>query len=108
MPFVPADLLRALVEHRRRFTAFAAVPVTDAPTGMEPFCACYAAACGPALDRVLHAGTHGAAAFVRSLPRVSWLSRAAVEAFGDPARTFLSVNTREDLARAQSLLQPAG
>ena len=35
--------------------------------------------------------------------RVARLSHAEVAAFGDPARMFANVNTREDLARLEEL-----
>lgn len=106
MPFVTGALLRELARRCTAHEAQACVPESTSPVGMEPFCACYAAACLPALDAALDAGTVGAARFVRSLARVEWLSVGQSREFGDPDRIFFSVNTSADLARAEAMAAP--
>ena len=103
MPFVTPALLRELARRCPAGAADAAVPVSASPVGMEPFCACYTRACLAPLERALVAGAFGAAAFVRTIPRVAWLTDHDVRAFGDPARLFFSVNTRDDLERAEAM-----
>ena len=106
MPFVTGALLRELARRCTEHEAQACVPESTSPTGMEPFCACYAPACLPALEAALDAGTVGAARFVRSLDRVEWLSAPQSREFGDPDRIFCSVNTPADLARAEAMAAP--
>lgn len=106
MPFVTADLLRALRDRCAATGAWACFPESDSPVGMEPFCACYTPACLPTLETALRAGPVGGARFARSLAHAAWLPDAAVREFGDPARLLFSVNTPADLARAATLAAP--
>ena len=93
MPFVPAELLRALrTLGEQGFDA--AVPRGDAAHGLEPLCAYYTPACTGAIERCLDAGDRRAISFYADV-RVAQLDAPLVARFGDPARTFLSVNTPE-------------
>jgi molybdopterin-guanine dinucleotide biosynthesis protein A len=103
MPFVSAPLLRELARRCASEGADACFPESPSPVGLEPFCACFAPACLPALEQALAAGRTGGAQFARSLTRAAWLRAPDVAAFGDPARLFLSVNTAADLARAEAM-----
>ena len=103
MPFVSAPLLRELGRRCASEDADACFPESPSPVGLEPFCACFAPSCLPALEAALAAGQTGGAQFARSLPRAVWLRPRDVAAFGDPARLFLSVNTPADLARAEAM-----
>ncbi len=103
MPFVPAPLLRELARRCVSEAADACFPESLSPVGLEPFCACFAPSCLPALDVALRSGRAGGAQFARSLPRTAWLRAHEVAAFGDPARVFLSVNTTADLVRADAM-----
>ncbi len=103
MPFLTDRLLRELVRRRAAADADACFPESPSPFGLEPFCACYAPACIPALERALRSGNPGGARFARSLDRVAWMPAADTTAFGDPARLFFSVNTPDDLRRAEAM-----
>lgn len=109
MPFVPADLLRALLE---RATAAggsydAVLPESEGRRGLEPLCAVYGPACAPAIARRLDQGDLKAIAFHPDV-RVGILPLAAVQRFGDPAELFFNVNTPDDLARAEAIWQRRG
>lgn len=98
MPFVPAGLLRALRElGEQGFDV--AVPQGPTAHGLEPLCAYYTPACISPIERRLDAGDLRAIAFYPDV-RVAQLDADVVARFGDPARTFLNVNTPDDLAQA--------
>src|SRR5882762_3333913 len=104
MPFVPEALLRALVEGAGAgagtYDVF--LPESSGPRGLEPLCAVYGPACGPAIARRLDSGDLKAISFHADV-RVGILSLAEVRAFGDPDELFFNVNTPDDLARAEEL-----
>ena len=70
--------------------------------GVEPLCAWYSSRCLPAVTAALDAGDRRVVAFHGAV-RVARLSHTEVAGFGDPARMFANVNTREDLARLEEL-----
>lgn len=100
MPFVPAGLIRALADGLA--TADACLPASEGRRGMEPLCAAYGPACGPAIEQVLAAGERRAIAF-HHLVRVGILHGDAVRRFGDPGVLFFNVNTSDDLQRAEAM-----
>ncbi|MGH7701218.1 MAG: molybdenum cofactor guanylyltransferase [Gemmatimonadales bacterium] len=100
MPFVAADLLRALVEGAAGFDAF--LPESGGRRGLEPLCAVYGPACGPAIERALARGDLRAIGFHPDV-RVGTLSLDDVRRYGDPDALFFNVNTPDDLARAEAL-----
>ncbi|HEY3220609.1 MAG TPA: molybdenum cofactor guanylyltransferase [Gemmatimonadales bacterium] len=104
MPFVPEALLRALIDGATagRFDAF--LPESSGRRGLEPLCAVYGPACGPAIARRLETGDLKAISFHAEVS-VGILSLAQVRGFGDPAELFFNVNTPEDLERAEVLWQ---
>ena len=101
MPFVPAPLLVALGGHLARHDV--AIPASGGPRGMEPLCAGYGPAAGPAMAKSLDLGDLRAIAFHPAV-RVRVLSGAEVRRFGDPDRIFFNVNTPDDLVRAQGMM----
>ncbi len=103
MPFVSVGLLRELVRRCAADGADACFPESPSPVGLEPFCACFAPSCLPALEQALAAGRSGGAQFARAISGATWLRPHDVAAFGDPARLFLSVNTAADLAAAEAM-----
>ncbi len=107
MPFVSGALLRELARRCASEGADACFPESPSPVGLEPFCACFAPTCLPALREALESSRSGGAQFARALPRATWLRASEVAAFGDPARLFLSVNTPADLARAEAMCAEA-
>jgi molybdopterin-guanine dinucleotide biosynthesis protein A len=100
MPFVPASLLRALAAGLA--DADACLPQSDGPRGVEPLCAAYGPACGPAIAAALAAGDLRAVGFHDRI-KVGILSTTQVRALGDPAALFFNVNTADDLAEADGL-----
>ncbi len=65
--------------------------------GVEPLCAWYSRRCLPAIERTLDAGDLRVVGFHEQV-RVQRLPLPRVQDFGDPARMFSNVNTREELA----------
>lgn len=105
MPFVTADLLRALVDGSAGFDAF--LPESGGRRGLEPLCAVYGPACGPAIERALERGDLRAIGFHTDV-RVGTLPLDRVRGFGDPDALFFNVNTPDDLARAEDLWRRHG
>jgi molybdopterin-guanine dinucleotide biosynthesis protein A len=105
MPFVPAPLLRALADGLAE--ADACLPESGGPRGMEPLCAAYGPAAGPAIAAALDAGDLRAIAFHDRI-KVGILSPVAVRTFGDPAVMFFNVNTADNLAEADALWRRLG
>ncbi|HEU5170350.1 MAG TPA: molybdenum cofactor guanylyltransferase [Gemmatimonadales bacterium] len=100
MPFVSAELLRALAAGLRAYDAF--LPESDGRRGVEPLCAAYGPACAAAIAASLDAGDLRAIGF-HSRIRVGTLPLEEVRRLGDPERLFFNVNTADELARAEAL-----
>lgn len=99
MPFVPAALLRALAGGLAH--ADAVVPESSgSPRGVEPLCAAYGPACGPAIRAALARGDQRAIGFHPDV-RVTLLPTSQVLMYGDPDVLFFNVNTAEDLQHAE-------
>jgi molybdopterin-guanine dinucleotide biosynthesis protein A len=103
MPFVPATLLRALLDLAARRDADAVFPRSASPHGFEPFCGFYSARLLPRLARYLDEGGGAAHDFVARLDGVHYLSAPDIAQLGDAGRFFLSVNTPGDLERARAI-----
>jgi len=104
MPFVPEELLRALVQGQAAGKYDAFLPESSGRRGLEPLCAVYGPACGPAIERRLETGDLKAISFHGDV-RVGILPLAQVRGFGDPDELFFNVNTPDDLERAEALWQ---
>jgi molybdopterin-guanine dinucleotide biosynthesis protein A len=106
MPFVPEALLRALADGAAAGNYDAFLPESSGRRGLEPLCAVYGPACGPAIERRLERGDLKAISFHADV-RVGILSLAEVrQAAGggdEPDELFFNVNTPDDLARAEAL-----
>ena len=102
MPFVPEALLKALIDGRAAGNYDAFLPESSGRRGLEPLCAVYGPACGPAIERRLETGDLKAISFHADV-RVGILSLAQVRVFGDPDELFFNVNTPDDLERAEAL-----
>lgn len=98
MPFVPVELLRALVAEGEH--ADVVVPESGSRRGVEPLCAYYGPACVPAIERRLEAGDKRVIGFYDDV-RVVHLPAAEVAAFGDPGVMFLNVNSPDELGQAE-------
>lgn len=105
MPFVSAPLIRALADGLA--TADACLPPSSGPRGLEPMCAGYGPACGPAIEATLDAGDLRAIGFHPRI-KVGILSPEQVRALGDPALLFFNVNTPADLVEADQLWRKHG
>jgi molybdopterin-guanine dinucleotide biosynthesis protein A len=99
MPFVTAALLGALVEGAAGCDVF--LPESDGRRGVEPLCAVYGPACGPAIERQLARGDLRAIGFHDEV-KVGTLPLERVRALGDPEMLFFNVNTPADLVRAEA------
>jgi molybdopterin-guanine dinucleotide biosynthesis protein A len=100
MPFVTPELLRALVEGSVTSDAF--LPESDGRRGVEPLCAVYGPACGPAIERQLARQDLRAIGFHADV-KVGTLPLERVRAYGDPDVLFFNVNTPADLERAEAV-----
>ena len=107
MPFVPPELLRTLVGGFIGGGYDAFLPASGGRRGVEPLCAVYGPACGPAIARRLDAGELQAISFHDDV-RVGILSLAQVQEFGDPEELFFNVNTPDDLAQAEAVWRQRG
>lgn len=100
MPFVAPTLLGELRVRAR--SGYSAVVPESAAGQLEPTCALYAESCRLNLERWLDSGRSGASAFLMQCPDVLRIPVAEVSRFGDPARLFFSINTREALEQAKA------
>jgi molybdopterin-guanine dinucleotide biosynthesis protein A len=100
MPFVPAALIRELGEGLSGVDV--SIPASGGRRGVEPLCAGYGPATGPAMAEALDRGDLRAIAFHGAV-RVRILSESEVRQFGDPDRLFFNVNTADDLVRANGM-----
>jgi len=105
MPFVPAGLVAALAGMLGQ--ADVAIPESDSRRGLEPLCAAYGPACGPAIRAALARGDNRAIGF-HSDVRVARMPRERVLQYGDPEVVFFNVNQPEDLVRGESLCRAPG
>jgi len=100
MPFVPAALVRALAEGLS--DADVVIPESASRRGIEPLCAAYGPACGPAIRSALAQGDRRAIGFHQRV-RVARLPTATVLNYGDPGVLFFNVNAPGDLRQAEAL-----
>jgi molybdopterin-guanine dinucleotide biosynthesis protein A len=105
MPFVTTGLLQALVTGAAGLDAY--LPESDGRRGVEPLCAVYGPACGPAIERQLERGDLRAIGFHADV-KVGTLPLERVRTFGEPDELFLNVNTPEDLERAEVVWRRRG
>jgi molybdopterin-guanine dinucleotide biosynthesis protein A len=100
MPFVPAALLRGLAAGLG--SADAVLPESGSRRGLEPLCAAYGPACGPAIRAALARGDRRAIGFHPDVT-VARLGAGVVLKCGDPGVLFFNVNAPGDLQRAEAL-----
>jgi molybdenum cofactor guanylyltransferase len=100
MPFMSELLLRTLADGLDRNDAV--LPQSDSRRGLEPLCAAYGPACGPAIEQSFETGDLRAISFHGRI-RVGILPLEQVRALADPDLLFFNVNTADDLTRADDL-----
>lgn len=105
MPFVATGLLAELAEGLGE--ADAVLPESDSRRGLEPLCAAYGPACGPAIRAALARNDRRAIAFHAAV-KVARLARERVLQYGDPGVLFFNVNTPDDLERAEAIWRARG
>jgi molybdopterin-guanine dinucleotide biosynthesis protein A len=105
MPFVPAALLRELAAGLT--SADAVIPESGSRRGLEPLCAAYGKACGPAIRAALARDDQRAIGFHQDV-RVARLPAESVLKYGDPHVLFFNVNAPEDLQHAEALCRARG
>jgi molybdopterin-guanine dinucleotide biosynthesis protein A len=99
MPFVSGALLGEMRRVGESEGFDAVLPESDGSRrGVEPLCAWYSHRCLPAVEATLDAGDLRVIGF-HDRVRVQRLPLERVSDFGDPARLFANVNTRDDLAQ---------
>ena len=102
MPFLSAGLLECILENAVH--ADAVMPESAGPRGVEPLVAWYSVACLPAIAAASRRGDHRLISFHPAV-RVIRIPLADVRTFGDPARMFMNLNTPEDRALADAVLE---
>lgn len=100
MPFVPPELLEALIRGAEGFDAF--VPESTGPQGVEPLCAVYGPDCAQVIRTFLVNEDYRATGFLDSV-NTGKMPLSEVEKFGDPETLFFNVNTPSELKRAEEL-----
>ncbi len=100
MPLVPAKLLSWLAQLEER------VAVCEVGGRLEPLLGRYSPEVSEQLAESLAAGASMRDAVAALDPFV--IAEERVARFGDPARIFFNVNSREDLERAEQLLAAGG
>lgn len=100
MPLVPAKLLSWLAQLEER------VAVCEVSGRLEPLLGRYSPGVSAQLAESLAAGASMRDAVAALDPFV--IAEERVARFGDPARIFFNVNSREDLERAEQLLAAGG
>ncbi len=100
MPFISADLLKALIESSNDYDAY--LPMNGDSGEVEPLCAVYGPACrGPIRER-LAGEDFRASGFLHEV-RSGTLQPEETERHGDPKTLFFNVNTAADLATAEDM-----
>ncbi len=103
MPFVPADLLKELIQRAAAYDAV--VPESKgSESDLEPLCAVYGPGCLSPIRSQFVDEDFRAQGFLDAV-RVGRLPYQDVERFGDPDLLFFNVNTPDDLKQAQEYWQ---
>jgi molybdopterin-guanine dinucleotide biosynthesis protein A len=102
MPFITGELIQALAQGLSSHDAY--LPESDGRRGVEPLCAAYGPACGPAIEASFERGDLRAIAFHQAI-NAGILPLSRVQTLGEPAHLFFNLNTPDDLAEANALWQ---
>jgi len=102
MPFVSADLLKALIRRSGSFDAVLPESRGEEEVSLEPLCAVYGPGCLAPIRHRLADEDFRVQGFLDSV-KLGKLSCEEVQDFGDPSTMFFNVNTPEDLKQAEEL-----
>lgn len=102
MPFVPRELLAALVRGAGGYDVF--LPESGGRRGVEPLCGVYGPACVAAIRARIDLEDFRAVGFHEAV-RVGTLALTEVAQYGDVDTMFFNVNTADDLEHAEALCQ---
>jgi molybdopterin-guanine dinucleotide biosynthesis protein A len=105
MPFVPPELLRALVAGADAYDVF--LPESSGKRGVEPLCGVYGPASGPPIKDRIDQEDFRAIGFHDTV-KVGTLPLGEVSRYGDPALLFYNVNTAKELAEAEAMWRQRG
>ncbi|MEX1247558.1 MAG: molybdenum cofactor guanylyltransferase [Anaerolineales bacterium] len=101
MPFIKIPLINWMLELAPGFDAV----VPRLGLGLfEPFRSVYAKACLPAVKKAIDAGERRATSFLADV-NVRYVEREEIQRFDPSLASFMNINSREDLARAESLAE---
>ena len=106
MPFVTAHLLQAL-RALGGGSVQAVVPSHGPSAQLEPLCAWYAASDLEPCRALLDTGERRASALSAVLPGTRLFTDAELAPFDKPEHLFTSVDSPDDLVRAQRLVEPS-
>lgn len=98
MPFLQNDLIRHMVEIKGDFDAV--VPKVD--WKIEPLHAIYTRNCLPAIERLINAQGYQIIKFFDNV-RVRWVKEEEIRSFDSELKSFLNVNSPEELTEANRL-----
>lgn len=105
MPFLSAGLLVDLLHHASDHDVV--MPASPGRRGVEPLCAFYSITCIEPIEAAIAQGDARMIGFHAHV-RVHTLPLDAVRTFGDPAVLFMNLNTEEDRAHAERIVQEMG
>lgn len=100
MPFLPAPLVRAVVEESESFDVF--LPESNGPLGIEPLCGVYKPSCTGPVERALERKEYRTTSFHGEV-NIGTLPLNTIVSYGDPDTMFFSVNDADDLAEAERI-----
>jgi molybdenum cofactor guanylyltransferase len=102
MPFLTAEFLRFLMD--RALHSDARVIVPECSNRLEPLCACWRAACLPAVQAAFDSGIRKVSEAMKHLP-MEVLDESAWKRFDSHGRLFQNMNTPEDYAEARRFFE---
>lgn len=102
MPFVEREVLQRIRAEAARQDADVVAPESGGRRGIEPLCAFYSNACGPAIEKTMARADLRMIGFHDEM-RVVRIPYAEVQAIGDPGVLFMNVNTPEELEAARAI-----
>lgn len=106
MPFASAELAQHIVAVAKEEGAAVVAPESGGRRGIEPLFAYYGHACIPAIEAAIERADQRMISFHDQVDVIR-VPLAQVQRFGDPATLFMNVNTPDELAAAQRIVERA-